>query len=396
MAEEQRDLFGDSRPVTPPRHPALASALAVAPQPGRKLSKTEAEFNRLVAKVEKLRARLSAETKRLDATLGKFASDIHPRLQRIAALRADVVRALAPFLKDRRIKGVREKRSLREFLEHQFDEFLADGRELPEDLRAVYREVFREDVGATAERDFELRRDVMKEVFEEMGVDVDLSDLTPEMDEAEVAARVREKMAAAGIAGPEDFREERPRAASAASTKREQAKEKLRAAAVELRQKTIGSIYKQLAKVLHPDLEQNPAERARKVTLMQELTAAHRAGDLHTLLRLEIAWLHRAEGEAAQLSDEKLKVFNAVLREQVEELEREVDQLSADPRYQVLARGDGGFSDDWWTGAPQELAELDAAAEAMEESLKELRGADAAALRELKAILASWRASGRI
>ena len=390
MAEEQGDLFGDSLPVASPRLPSLASALAVAPQPGRKLSKTEAEFNRLVAKVEKLRARLSVETKRLDTTLGKFASDIHPRLQRIATLRADVVRALAPFLKDRRIKGVREKRALREFLGDQLDQLLADGRELPEELRAVYREVFREDVDAADERDFELRRDVMKEVFEEMGVDVDLSDLTPEMDDAEVAARVKEKMAAAGIEDAEDFREERPRKESRARTKRQLEQEKLKAAAAELRQKTIGSIYKQLAKVLHPDLEQNPAERARKVALMQELTVAHRAGDLHTLLRLEIEWLHRAEGDAARLSDEKLKVFNVVLREQVQDLEAEIFHLPRHPRYQALARSDDFFSRPWM-GTPQELAELDEAAAGMAESLAALRGADAAALKEVKAMLANWR-----
>jgi hypothetical protein len=391
MGEQQTDLFGDVLPPSPPPRSAGISELALTAQPGRKLSNTEAEFNRLVTKVEKLRAKMSAETKRLDAALGKFASDIHPRLQRIAALRADIVRALAPFLRDRRIKGVREKRALREFLGHQLDEFLADGRELPEELRAVYREVFREDADAADERDFELRREVMKDVFEEMGVDIDLSDLTPEMDEAEVAARVKEKMAAAGIEGPEDFREAKPRAATGARAKREQAREKVKAAAAELRQKTIGSIYKQLAKVLHPDLEQNPAERARKVTLMQELTVAHRAGDLHTLLRLEIEWLHRAEAGAAQLSDEKLKVFNTVLREQVEDLEAEIFHLPQHPRFQALVRGDGGFFDGRWTGAAAELDELDEAAAGMEESVAQLRGADAAALKEVKAILASWR-----
>lgn len=378
-------------PPTPPSRSAGISELALTAQPGRKLSKAQAEFNRLVAKVEKLRARLSAEAKRLDVALGNFASDIHPRLQRIGELRAEMVRAVAPFLHDRRIKRPKERRELREFLAAQLDTLLADGRELPEDLRVVYREVFREDVDATAERDFELRREVMAEVFEEMGVDIDLSDLKPEMDDAEVAARVKEKMAAAGLEGPEDLVEAGPRARSGARTKREQAREKVRAAAAELRQKTIGSIYKQLAKVLHPDLEQNPAERARKVALMQELTVAHRAGDLHTLLRLELEWLHRAEAGAARLTDEKLAVFNTVLREQVTDLEAELYQLPEHPRYQALVRPGSVFFEERWTGSPEELVELDEVVGSMHESVAELRGEGARALKELKGILASWR-----
>src|ERR1019366_7589077 len=45
--------------------------------------------------------------------------------------------------------------------------------------------------------------------------------------------------------------------------------------AEQIRNKSIASVYKQLAKVLHPDLEPDAGRKQAKGTLMQELTAAY-------------------------------------------------------------------------------------------------------------------------
>jgi hypothetical protein len=110
------------------------------------------------------------------------------------------------------------------------------------------------------------------------------------------------------------------------------------AAREEARKRTVVSIYKQLAKVLHPDLEQDLAIRERKHTLMQELTKAYREGDLHTLLRLELAWLNREEGDLERLSDEKVGIYCELLEEQVEELQAEIRDVPFSPRFSVVAR----------------------------------------------------------
>jgi hypothetical protein len=62
-------------------------------------------------------------------------------------------------------------------------------------------------------------------------------------------------------------------------------------AAEEFRKRSIAKLYKQLARVLHPDLEQDRGLQSEKVQLMQELTEAYRQNDLHTLLRLELQWI---------------------------------------------------------------------------------------------------------
>ncbi len=386
MSESQPGLFDQS-----PEPAKLGSAkLVLTTKSGRVLTKAQQAFNRLVSRIEKLRAKLDRETRRLDATLAHFAREIHPRLRRQAALQTDLVRALAPLLEGRGLKGQRDRRALRDLLAMQLDEIAAaEGGLVAEDLRTLYEQLHGVSFEAAMARHFAADRETMEGMFEDLGVDIDLSDLEPDMDEADIAAKLAEKLhgASASDGGPA-----RAQAASPARNKRQQAGEARKQAAAELRQKTIGSIYKQLAKVLHPDLEPNPAERARKVALMQELIAAHRAGDLHTLLRLELEWLHREEADARHLTEDKLAVFNRALREQAQDLELELFRLPQDPRYHALSRGTGLFPPARWTDSPSELHELDLALADMERSLAALRGPDQ--LNEVRALLAMWREGG--
>jgi hypothetical protein len=99
------------------------------------------------------------------------------------------------------------------------------------------------------------------------------------------------------------------------------------------RNRSIGSIYKQLAKMIHPDLEQDPKLKMIKGEQMQKLTSAYESGDLHTLLSLELEWLKVEENNLQKLSDEKLGIYNELLKEQVEELQDEINLLPGNPRY---------------------------------------------------------------
>jgi hypothetical protein len=71
---------------------------------------------------------------------------------------------------------------------------------------------------------------------------------------------------------------------------------------------------------------------------MKQLTTAYKQGDLHTLLRLELEWLHKEETELENLSEEKLKIYNQALKQQVKELEIEIHTASAHPRYLPLQK----------------------------------------------------------
>ena len=106
--------------------------------------------------------------------------------------------------------------------------------------------------------------------------------------------------------------------------------------AEELRKRSIANIYKQLARVLHPDFERDRERQKEKVQLMQELTEAYRQNDLHTLLRLEMQWIENESGNIERLTEEKLGVYNEVLAGQVEGLEKRLWELVYHPRYRPI------------------------------------------------------------
>jgi hypothetical protein len=106
---------------------------------------------------------------------------------------------------------------------------------------------------------------------------------------------------------------------------------------MEAREQTLSTLYKQLAKVLHPDLERDPARQTEKLRLMQQVTEAYRNRDLATLLRLEVEHLRRDEGDVASLTQEKLYLYAEVLTEQVELLREEYEAIVYQPRFSCIA-----------------------------------------------------------
>lgn len=103
---------------------------------------------------------------------------------------------------------------------------------------------------------------------------------------------------------------------------------------------------------------------------MQELTKAHREGDLHTLLRLELEWIKREEGDLERLGDEKLGIYCELLEEQVEELQAEVREVGFEPRFAAMARFMNPAG-----GGPQEVEKILLSIRQTSESLKRLRDA---------------------
>ena len=387
MAEKQTSLFEDESF----RRPEVGG-LVVISQPGRPLSKAQRAFNRLVTKVEELRARVDREIHRLDKGLAYYSEYIHPRLQRQTALRKELVRALAPFLDGNRLKRKNERKMLRMFIGEQINEIAGEeGSLTDEDLQAVFKQVHGVDFGRVEQEEMEEMRSAMEEMFGELGIGIDLSDLRPDMSDEELAAKAAEMEERIQQKAEEEERAFRPPAHR--KSKRQLEKEERMRQAEQLRNKSIASIYKQLAKVLHPDLEPDAGRKQAKGTLMQELTAAYRNNDLHTLLRLELEWIHREEGDVERLTEEKLSIYNQVLKEQVFELERELAELPYRPRYQPIVVPAGPFGIRLRTEDPAEMRWLDGTIASMEASIARMRKGDPPD--EVRDVIKAYRASSR-
>lgn len=319
-----------------PRKPVDRS-LTIRPTAERPLSKEERAFNRAVAKVQTLRVRLDEEKRRLDRALVFHAAELRPRAERAAALRQALVRRLAPFLDDRRLKPA-QKRTLGALLKEQLDEVFCHVMAPEADLQALFERLHGIGYADALQGEIDEARSGMAAILEELGVAVEVPDLHPDMGDEEMA-----RAAAQFSEGMRRAEEQRAsQAPSQRQTKRELREEERARRFEQLRKDNISAVFKRLAKVLHPDLEANPAEREKKSCVMPEVTAAYTRGDLHALLRLELEWIQGAGLDAARLGADKLRAYTELLKEQASELEAECSQLRFHPRYAPLVL-DGPF-----------------------------------------------------
>ena len=88
------------------------------------------------------------------------------------------------------------------------------------------------------------------------------------------------------------------------------------------------AVYRKLASQLHPDREPDPAERERKTALMSAANSAYESGNLLQLLRLQLQATKVDANTAATLADDKLRVINKTLNEQLRDLEMELREIT--------------------------------------------------------------------
>lgn len=344
-----------SRHLRPPSSAAAATELSLrlSREGERPLTKAQKRFDTLVRRVETLRAERTRMTVRWEKFLHTYRERIHPEERRMVERRRQVARVLGASWRAPKGLGSRQRDLLEDLLRAQLRELVEFGAEgLDAELRALWEEL---NPPAPEEADD--------------GHVESKTQSAPEENEGP-------KSEPEGAAETEDTPPPSPRA-----TEREEA-----------RKRTTVSIYKQLAKALHPDLEQDPAMRERKHTLMQELTKAHREGDLHTLLRLELEWIKREEGDLERLGDEKLAIYSELLEEQVADLQEEIREVAFTPRFSAMARFMNPVG-----GGPDDMEKILLTIRQKSDSLKTLRDAlsGSEGRQALRAILAEVDAQRR-
>lgn len=371
MSHRTPSLFDADDPPAPPE----TRSLVIASRPDRPLSKAERAFNRALTKVQALGRALEDEKQRLDRLLALHAAEIRPRAARARTLRAGIVRALVPFLDDRRLT-TGQRRVLRRLLAAQLDAALTQEGPPDADLQALFERLHGLSYAQALQDDLDEAHAGLESMFDELGLDVDVPELSPDMSEEDAAAAMAQFADELRRAGEHHAAEQGPPRARAARTAEQQARR-----AEQLRKDSLGTVYRRLVKELHPDLESDPAARERKSRVMQSVTAAHARGDLHALLQLELAWLD--PGRAAALGDEKLRAYTALLKEQAAELQEEIESLQFHPRYAPLVE-EGPFGIPMVVDGAREITRLDdllgqlqgaLARLSSDEALREVRGA---------------------
>jgi hypothetical protein len=360
-----------------------AMDLVPTPTSERPLTRAQETFRTLLAKVESLRESIDSEEQELDATLSFYVEHVVPRLARRTALQKELVRALAPYVNKTFFPRQEERAQFKELTRELLDEIATSERGLIDaDLREIYNAVHGVGYAQDERKAIAAARTALAEMFAEAGLEADFSELDCAATEAEFMAR-----AEALIARVRKMKEAETEAAHCAEHGHHATEDEHLRAEEEFRKRSTANIYKQLARVLHPDLERDTERQKKKVQLMQELTVAYRQNDLHTLLRLQMQWIENEGGDIQQLTEEKLGVYNEVLGGQVEGLEKRLRDLVFHPRYRPIVAVNQGLTR--VINGPDKARDLDGGIAAIECCIGLMEAAKSA--NDVRAAIASFR-----
>lgn len=279
------------------------------------LSKAQQRFNRQIRQIEKLRDQLrnwEAVTTRYQ---DRYVQELLPLIESSIDLQIRLVHALHARIDEKGLSRA-ERNKLSGIIVDLADDILSERED--EGIKAIFNS--HSDVDYDSQEAAE--RNEVKSFLEDM-FDLDLGDedfdSTDDVFER-AKEQFRDRHGPNRIPGTDDDEARTPRK----KTARQLAKEARAEADAQRLNQTLREIYRKLASALHPDRETDPQERARKTELMQRINLAYAKNNLLQLLELQLEVEHIGDNVITSLDDEKLRHFNAILKEQIAELKQEL------------------------------------------------------------------------
>lgn len=296
------------------------------------LSKDEVKFNKLVSKIELLEKRLEKTEKSLNDKLDYYVKNIVPLDKQVKDLKYDNIKLLHHCMLENGAFTKSERAEIHEILKEElFDYISYKGVDNIDDfVEELFHELHGESVASYTQNAFEQSKKELENEFARNGFDINLDDIYSEMSQEEIFSKMNEKAEHLKMKMDEKKQNQKTKA----KTKKQLEKERKELEITEAKNKSIASIYKQLAKILHPDLELDEEKKIEKQEYMKQLNVAYKKNDIHTLLKLELLWIKKEEN--SNLSEDKLKIYIEVLKEQVQELEINEQRTFFNPRFEVL------------------------------------------------------------
>lgn len=342
---EWRGKIPTMKRKTQPRPPGSKEGLVIRTGNGAPLSRTQVEFNRLMKSLESAKARHTREQARLDDALDTSIRELMPLIEDINRVNRDLVFNGIKALNTLKLTA-RRREWLGDLLSGKAAELLEDPVGLSEEEIVKLEEIVADLGPSEADQEmedseaeeFELLRSMMEQAAREAGVELDLDGLDPGADPEEFERAVQDRLRAAfDSAGqdPDSSAAEKPRRKP---TKAQLEKERKRTEQEDAKNRDLKSLFKQLAKAFHPDLEPEPLLKEHKKIWMQRLNNAYAANDLREMLQLEMEWLGEEATNLATAGDQKLQVYCMVLKEQIADLKRQTHHLPDEPQYGPLQR----------------------------------------------------------
>lgn len=292
----------------------------------QQLSKKQQEFYKYTASISTLKEKILKIQTKLDDLELICTKELDPGFIKVAKAKFEVATVIADSIKLHKYTQVqleRTKEVISDLCEIAFRSFIPTLEE-----QNFYNKWAPQSYEEYKEIELNIEKEFLAEMMsDEYGIDVDMSDLK---NDPESYFQFQQKL-------EEQLKEKSEATSTRKKTKKQLAAEEKRKAAEELKSKSLRSVYVSLAKLLHPDLEEDENMKSQKNELMKEVTAAYESKDLPTLLKIEMQWAFKESENIEKLTDEKLDIFISLLKDQVKELKSEIKSFEYNPKYERVA-----------------------------------------------------------
>ncbi|BBP00057.1 molecular chaperone DnaJ [Sulfuriferula nivalis] len=299
--------------------------ISTAPEQGV-LSPAQKKFNATLKKIEAQKALLAEWQAELQACQQASHIKLEPLRRSLYEQQAIMLLLLDNLYKTEKFARNQQEKIANLIMEMCNELITEAGRA---DLKSLYNQYSETDYDAEVIADKLLEAELLQDMFEaQFGVTLDDSDELDFADPDMVAARLHEKHASM----QRDAQVQRNARKKSAKQLTQEAREQEEAAGMS---KSIQAVYRQLVTALHPDRETDPVERERKTELMQQVNVAYTKKDLLQLLSLQLSVEQISQDNINNIAEDRLKHYNKVLANQLNELQQEVRTLEIQVKQMV-------------------------------------------------------------
>jgi hypothetical protein len=294
------------------------------------LSKEQKRFNGYLQKIKKLKEQIES-SRDLALELSRLVQEhVKPAEEKMLTVWKNLILSLdrSMFTPNLTAKQFDKYEAI---VFEQADGYLAVGK-VDDEIKAIFdkhsEESFDEMTAEGEEHGKEYLAEMLKKQF---GIDIDPDEIedindpfnNPKLFEKIIEAKEKQKTQ------DEEFAQKRAEFDSKRPKSEKQIQKEARQKAAESAiSKTTKQIYMDLVRNFHPDTEQDEAKRLWKTEIMQQITVAYDEDNYIKLLELQMTLLEDRDNAVEKLDDKELRYFNDALKQQVNDLEMQLQMNS--------------------------------------------------------------------
>ncbi len=292
----------------------------------KKLSQTEVEFNKYAEKIKELKKQLEDIPVQAQKLQSKIDTEIQPLQQELITKRMLFVEKLENAYLNFNLPKAEKKEALDILLGETLDLINGFGKTDLIPFYNTYNEMTYEE---EKEEMIQQQKQTMETMYNFFGgfgngqkekksfTDMSMEEIMEEMIKEKLEEEEKQKQRAW---------EKAERDKNKKKNNRQMEAEQKKQAEDQLFTKSTRTIYTELVKELHPDKELDETKREWKTEVMKKITTAYQNNDLYELLKLQLEY-QQSRFQMQEMSDDVLKFYVKVLKNQVTELNKQMQGL---------------------------------------------------------------------